>query len=126
MASTSINTKEAEITFMDPSLYKAVAEGNVLAFNEYANRLQNLVIANKNIILYIHITAQCVKTPERTDFVREILTTCPFLLFQKNAKEEIPLHIVARYGRSEIVRVLIKHTKVAEEDLLERGEEGRT
>jgi ankyrin repeat protein len=53
----------------------------------------------------------------KTNFVREILDMCPSLLWQANAKYETPLHIAARYGYADIVKVLIECAKTPHQDL---------
>ncbi|TYG74961.1 hypothetical protein ES288_D04G225900v1 [Gossypium darwinii] len=45
---------------------------------------------------------------KRSDFIEQILTKCPSLLLQTNAKGQTPLHVAARYGHSAIVKLLIK------------------
>ena len=41
---------------------------------------------------------------------------CPALLFQANKKGEIPLHLAARYGHSNVVKVLIDRAKARPTD----------
>ncbi|TYJ40987.1 hypothetical protein E1A91_A04G180200v1 [Gossypium mustelinum] len=45
---------------------------------------------------------------KRSDFIEQILSKCPSLLLQTNAKGQTPLHVAARYGDSAIVKLLIK------------------
>ncbi|TYH78463.1 hypothetical protein ES332_D04G228500v1 [Gossypium tomentosum] len=49
-----------------------------------------------------------IKREKRSDFIEQILTKCPSLLLQTNAKGQTPLHVAARYGHSAIVKLLIK------------------
>ncbi|KAK9283224.1 hypothetical protein L1049_011460 [Liquidambar formosana] len=117
-AGPSSQTKS--ITYMDPILHKAAAEGDIIAFTFIAEYIHLLLTPNKNTVLHIHITAQCDKK-ESTNFVEDILTMCPSLLLQANVKDETPLHIAARYGRFDTVKVLIERAKALHEEELEGG-----
>ncbi|KAK9282803.1 hypothetical protein L1049_011025 [Liquidambar formosana] len=108
------------ITYMDPILHKAAEEGDIIVFAFIAGYIHLLLTPNKNTVLHIHITAQCEKK-ESTNFVEEILTMCPSLLRQANAKGETLLHIAARYGRSKTVKLLLERAKDLREEELEAG-----
>jgi len=108
------------ITFMDCASYNAATKGEIEVFNSItANNksLDLLLTANKNTILHIYITALNSRLESRTpieresitNFVKEILQMCWPLLQQANVKGETPLHIAARYGYDDIVKVLIKY-----------------
>ncbi|KAK9283685.1 hypothetical protein L1049_011935 [Liquidambar formosana] len=131
------------ITYMNPSLYEAAASGDIDALKAAAMRDINAQAAargdidaqaaargdindeaiaeylrlrltpNKNTVLHIHITAQC-ENRESTVFVEKVLAMCPLLLWQANAKGETLLHIAARYGRFETVKLLIERAKLEE------------
>jgi len=91
---------------MDPVLFKAAAEGDIDPFEKYQTCLDQLLTPDENTILHVYLGNQS-REPESTDFVDKILEMCPPLLFQANKKGEIPLHLAARYGHSNVVKVLI-------------------
>ncbi|ESR33743.1 hypothetical protein CICLE_v10006527mg [Citrus x clementina] len=98
---------------MDPNFFKAAAAGNSEPFKDMAGEvIESLLTAKtKNTILHINI-----KFEERenvsTKFVEEILEKCPSLLLQVNAKGDTPLHVAAKFGHSDIVRVLVERAKL--------------
>ncbi|KAA3463434.1 ankyrin repeat-containing protein [Gossypium australe] len=49
-----------------------------------------------------------IRGEKRSDFIEKILSKCPSLLLQTNAKGQTPLHVAARNGHSAIVKLLIK------------------
>ncbi|KAG6738064.1 hypothetical protein POTOM_059610 [Populus tomentosa] len=102
-------------TYMDPVLFKAAAEGDIGPFENYQTRLDQLLTPDENTILHVYLGNQR-REPEFTDFVVIILEMCPPLLFQANKKGEIPLHFAARYGHSNVVRVLIDRAKARPTD----------
>ena len=101
--------------YMDPVLYKAAEEGNIDPFENYQTCLNQLLTPDENTILHVYLGNQS-REPESTDFVDIILEMCPPLLFQANKKAEIPLHLAARYGHSNVVRVLIDRAKALPTD----------
>ncbi|MBA0631229.1 hypothetical protein Godav_003243 [Gossypium davidsonii] len=48
-----------------------------------------------------------IKRETRSDFMEQILSKCPSLLLQTNAKGQTPSHLAARYGHSATVKLLI-------------------
>ncbi|KAG6684204.1 hypothetical protein I3842_12G051100 [Carya illinoinensis] len=102
------------ITCMNPLLYDAAAKGNIMAFKNHKFKLplEALLTPNKNTVLHIFITTSenGIESTER-NFVGDILNMCPSLLCQVNVKDETPLHVAARYGHANIVRVLIQHAR---------------
>jgi hypothetical protein len=70
---------------------------------------------DENTILHVYLGNQS-REPELTDFVVIILEMCPPLLFQANKKGEIPLHLAAAYGHSNVVKVLIDRAKALPTD----------
>jgi hypothetical protein len=130
------------ITFMDRDSYNAATKGKIEVFKNIADHysLALLLTANKNTILHIYITALNsqfesrtpiarsestttlnTRTESTTNFVEEILEMCSPLLWQANVKGETPLHIAARYGHDDIVKVLIKYCAQTPHQDLEGG-----
>nr|TKS16447.1 hypothetical protein D5086_0000022740 [Populus alba] len=101
--------------YMDPVLYKAAEEGNIDPFENYQTRLDQLLTPDENTILLVYLGNQR-REPKFTDFVDIILEMCPPLLLQANKKGETPLHLAARYGLSNVVRVLIDRAKALPAD----------
>jgi len=102
-------------TYMDPLLFKAAAEGDIDPFENYQTRLDQLLTPDENTILHVYLGNQS-RELEFTDFVDKILEMCPALLLQANKKGEIPLHLAARYGHSNVVKVLIDCAKALPTD----------
>ena len=98
--------KMNSIIYMDHVLYKAAEEGNIGPFENYQSCLDQLLTPDENTILHVYLGNQS-REPEFTDFVDKILEMSPPLLLQANKKGEIPLHLAARYGHSNVVKVLI-------------------
>ncbi|KAJ6873991.1 hypothetical protein NC651_032737 [Populus alba x Populus x berolinensis] len=108
------------IAYMEPKLYKAAEAGNINPFKDrLPTSLSELLTPQKNTILHVYLENQR-RGSKSTDFVGQILERCPPLLLQANKKGEIPLHLAARYGHSNVVRVLIDRAKARSTDL-ERG-----
>jgi len=103
------------MTYMDPVLFKAAEAGNIGPFENYQTRLDQLLTADENTILHVYLGNQR-REPESTYFVDKILEMCPPLLLQANKKGEIPLHLAARYGHSNVVKVLIDCAKALPTD----------
>ncbi|XP_018825084.1 ankyrin repeat-containing protein At5g02620-like [Juglans regia] len=104
------NREVMTTTCMDRNLYNAAAKGNITNFKDHSfeRPLEALLTPNKNTVLHISITAleNRIESTEN-NFVRDILNMCPSLLCQVNVKDETPLHVAARYGHANIVKVLI-------------------
>ncbi|XP_017614956.2 ankyrin repeat-containing protein ITN1-like isoform X2 [Gossypium arboreum] len=74
------------------------------------------------IYLFLWIFIIKKKSKKRSDFIEHILTKCPSLLLQTNAKGQTPLHVAARNGHSAIVQLLIRScAKARDEDLEKLG-----
>ena len=111
---------EDNIIGMEPVYYNAAAKGDIAGFKNIPKPLNQLLTPNRNTVLHIYLTSLIKRSEDSkssTDFVEEILTKCPILLWQANVKGETPLHIAARYGHAAIVDVLIEHAKAPQEDL---------
>jgi len=102
-------------TYMDPVLFKAAAEGDIGPFENYQTCLDQLLTPDENTILHVYLGNQS-REPESTYFVDKILEKCPPLLFQANKKGEIPLHLAARYGHSNVVKLLMERAEALPTD----------
>ncbi|PNS91541.2 hypothetical protein POPTR_019G105900v4 [Populus trichocarpa] len=100
---------------MDPVLFKAAEAGNIGPFENYQTSLNQLLTADENTILHVYLKNQSSE-PESTDFVDKFLERCPPLLFQANKRGETPLHLAARNGHSNVVKVLIDRAKALPAD----------
>ena len=100
--------------YIDPVLFKAAEAGDIDPFENYQTSLDQLLTPDENTILHVYLGNQRRESfrPSRsTDFVDKILEKCPPLLLQANKKGEIPLHLAARYGHSNVVELLIDRAK---------------
>ncbi|XP_041005447.1 ankyrin-2-like isoform X2 [Juglans microcarpa x Juglans regia] len=119
---------------MDPIIYKAAAQGNLEAIQQYdiSHPLDGFLTVNQNTILHICISSILVeeKYPatggidqaSAAKFVKVVLDKCRPLLLKANVEDDTLLHVAARYGHASIVEVLIEHKKSQHQDL-ESGEQ---
>ncbi|XP_052289764.1 uncharacterized protein LOC102621456 isoform X1 [Citrus sinensis] len=123
-ASLLDNNGEISQSQIDPILFKVAAAGNSEPFKDMAREvIESLLTAKtKNTILHISIISQ-ERENVSTKFVAEILEKCPSLLLQVNAKGDTPLNVAAKFGHSDIVRVLVERAKLPqpENEELESG-----
>ncbi|ESR33735.1 hypothetical protein CICLE_v10004657mg [Citrus x clementina] len=102
---------------MDPNFLKAAAAGNSEPFKDMPREVIGILFTakTKNTILHINIISQ-ERENASTKFAEEILEKCPSLLLQVNAKGDTPLHVAAKFGHSDIVRVLVERAKLLQHD----------
>ena len=120
---------------MKRDYYNGAAKDEIKVFENILEHLNQLLTPNRNTVLHIHLTSPIKRSKDSeskdskskdsklsTDFVEEIITKCPELLWQANVKGETPLHIAARYGHAAIVDVLIKCARARDpQEDLENG-----
>ncbi|KAM7265671.1 hypothetical protein ACFE04_003354 [Oxalis oulophora] len=97
---------------MDHCVYRAAEQGIVDVFLEVIDieryPLGDLVTPHNNSVLHIHLASQAKKGAASISFVNQILTLCPNLLWKLNNNNQTLLHLAARYGHDNIVRLLIE------------------
>ncbi|MBA0788740.1 hypothetical protein Gotri_026806 [Gossypium trilobum] len=81
--------------------------------------LNSEVLASSNRFLNSFLTT--IQRKKKSDFVEQILSKCPPLLLQTNAKGQTPLHVAAGYGHSAIVKLLINSCAKARDGDFELG-----
>lgn len=94
---------------MDSTLYNAATQGQVDVLRQHQLEIQTT--ANRNTAL--HVTVQF----GQLQCAAAILDVCPSLLRKVNIKGETPLHMAAREGYADIVKVLIDRAKKVAPDL---------
>ncbi|XP_052882842.1 uncharacterized protein LOC128291692 [Gossypium arboreum] len=94
----------------DNVLHVNLANEEIVAwlFNRFLSILEFLPVQYVSFNRYLRFYITMIKREKRTGFIEQILTKCPPLLLQTNAKGQTPLHVAARYGHSAIVKLLIK------------------
>ena len=104
-----------KITFMDPKLYVAAADGHIHVLEQY-DEIHVQLTPKKNTVL--HVAAQfdqvdCVK------WILQLPSPSP-LLQQPNEKGDTPLHLAATEGHLTVVKNLINAAKQLQEGDSER------
>ncbi|KAL1106647.1 hypothetical protein V6Z11_D04G219800 [Gossypium hirsutum] len=120
-----------------------VNKDNIEVFNNKQGlQLESLKTPNHDNVLHVNLATQetaawllnrfhscdpvmsffitMIKREKRSDFIEQILSKCPSLLLQTNAKGQTPLHVAARNGHSAIVKLLIKFCAKARDGDLEK------
>ncbi|KAF2317604.1 hypothetical protein GH714_025308 [Hevea brasiliensis] len=103
-------------TYIVAELLKAAEAGTFEPFIYYPESLDSLLSPNKNTILHIYLSTLSERS---TDFIKEVLSICPPLLWKVNVHGDTPLHIAARYGHADAAEELIEQAKALD---LESGE----
>ncbi|XAR49477.1 hypothetical protein NMG60_11032698 [Bertholletia excelsa] len=91
---------------MDRLIFRATMEGQVQVLRQNKHHLPFQTTPTNNTIL--HVAAQF----GRCHCVEEALRICPGMLRMANRRGETALHIAAREGHTQIVKVLIEHAKL--------------
>lgn len=90
---------------MDPKLYKAVMSGDQDSFNELTKLdpsiLLKVTTSQEDTVL--HVAAKF----KQKEMAEKILQLQPSVVYQRNSKGDIPLHIAARLGSEETVELFI-------------------
>ena len=100
---------------MDSKLYNAAMTGDLLfleSLNEDANsNFLCQVTPKKNTVLHVAVEFN------QSKIVEALTHRCPLLFYQANSKGDTPLHIAARVGCAEIIRIFISHAQTLEVDV---------
>ncbi|WCJ23933.1 Ankyrin repeat family protein [Euphorbia peplus] len=105
---------------IDADLYKAVTDGDFEKLKSYSQPLDHLIFHNKNTILHLYLNSPFKRSE---DFVANVLGQCPGSLLQTNNDGATPLHVAAKYGHVDIVKLFIEEAKRQNHRDLETGEE---
>ncbi|WCJ23930.1 Ankyrin repeat family protein [Euphorbia peplus] len=111
------------MAYVDAEMYKAAVEGNINTFKRYTQTSELPMTPKKNTVLHIHLISPSKRS---LAFVKEVLAMYSGLLLQTNINGDTPLHIAARYGHSDVVKILIEEAKVQDSKDLESGGGGAT
>ena len=105
-----------KITFMDPKLYVAAADGHIRVLEQY-DEIHVQLTPKKNTVL--HVAAQFGQA-DCVQWILQLPSPSP-LLQQPNEKGDTPLHLAAREGHLTVVKNLINAAKQLQEGDSERG-----
>ncbi|KAH0969177.1 hypothetical protein GBA52_028963 [Prunus armeniaca] len=101
---------------MDLDVFNAAKEGKIDVLRGHDRQhLNQILTSTRNTVLHVYIayasTPKLVKPKEEapikpTRFVEDILQICPTLLWQQNESGETALHMAAKHGLAEIMRLM--------------------
>ncbi|KAJ4950678.1 hypothetical protein NE237_027510 [Protea cynaroides] len=105
---------------MKIALYNAAVVGECEKLEGFKAELESQETLEKNTVLHVAVkVAAARKAPYENGGklgpIRKICELCPSLIRRANLKGDTPLHIAARGGRSDVVKLLVKETKSVDE-----------
>ncbi|XP_042486311.1 alpha-latroinsectotoxin-Lt1a-like [Macadamia integrifolia] len=98
---------------MNSDLYNAAAGGDIETLKRISNSelLESQETPQKNTVLHVAVQVASARNEKGPYFekekIEEICKICPALIRRVNSKGDTPLHIAARGGRSDIVKLLV-------------------
>ncbi|KAG8500108.1 hypothetical protein CXB51_004244 [Gossypium anomalum] len=98
----------------------ATEEDVALLFKRFLSIIKFFPVPYDSFYLSLAISIPTIKREKRSDFIEQILSKCPSLLLQTNAKGQNPLHVAARNGHFATVKLLIKSCAKARDGDLEK------
>ena len=94
---------------MDPEVFQAASSGDSSFFENLSesksNTLQRATTIEKNTVLHVAVRFK------NFEAAKSIVNSIPGLMYKTNSKDNTPLHVAARVGKSSMVKLLIDHEK---------------